>query len=59
MLQFINGLEVSIKVGADVIPRISRIVDVLVRPEVGEYDLPRIGLDIGKGVEDVARSGFS
>ena len=32
LLEFVNGLEVAIKIGADVIPGVSGIMDVLVCP---------------------------
>ena len=49
-LEIINCFQVAIKVGADFIPRIAGIMDVLVGPWIGKIYLATIGSDIGKSI---------
>ena len=49
-LEFINCFQVAIEIGADVIPRIAGVMNVLVGPCVGKKYLSTISFDIGEGI---------
>jgi hypothetical protein len=48
--EIINGFQISIEVSADLIPRIARVMDVLVGPCVGKEYLATISSDIGESI---------
>lgn len=49
-LEIINCFQVAIEVGADLIPRIAGVMDVLVGPCVREKYLATISSDIGESI---------
>jgi hypothetical protein len=50
-LEQIDGFEVAIQIGPDVIPGIARIMNVLISPEVRQRHFTRIGIHFGECVE--------
>lgn len=54
LLEFIDGFEVAMKIVPDVIPRVARVVDILVRPNVGQKYLAGISSHVGKSVKDMS-----
>ena len=48
--EIINRFQVAIEVGADLIPRIASVMDVLVGPWVRKEYLATIGSDIGESI---------
>ena len=60
LLEQVERLQVPIQIliGVLIIPIVARVVDLLVRPSVGQVHLATVGLDVGKGVEDM-RERFS
>jgi len=53
LLEVINGFKVSVKIVALVIPRVARVMNVLVGPYIGKDDLPGFGY-IRECIEDVS-----
>lgn len=53
-LELVEGLEVSVEVLSIIVPRVPRIVDLLVCPRVRQKDFSRIRFQICKGIEYVA-----
>jgi len=53
LFQVIDSLEVAIEVCAGVIPRIARIMNVLIGPQIGEVDLARVRSYVRKCVENM------
>lgn len=54
LLEFMDGFEVAIKVVPDVIPGVARVVDILVRPNVGQEYLAGVSSHVGKSVKDMS-----
>lgn len=54
LLEFIDRLEVSIKVLAAIAPGIPGVMNVGIGPRVGKDYFPTIGLDVGERIENVA-----
>lgn len=50
LLEVINGLEVAVEVVTDVIPGIAGVMDVLVRPQIGEVNFSSVRFNVGKCV---------
>lgn len=46
LFQLVDCLEVTVQVLPTVVPRVTRIVDVGVRPCIGEVNIATIGLDV-------------
>ena len=59
LLQVVDGLEVAIEVLAIVVPGVTGIVDVLVRPGIGEKDFPCVSFQIREGIENVPACGLA
>ena len=53
LLQLVYRLEVTIQIGSRIRPRVTRIVNVLVRPEVGKENFAGVRADICEGVKYV------
>ena len=53
LFQLVYRLEVAIKIRARIGPRITWVVNVLIRPKVGEEDLSGISTDVRKCVKYV------
>ena len=54
-LKEIDGFEIAIEVRANIIPGITWVMDILVRPEIGKGYFTRRWINVGEGVEDVAK----
>lgn len=55
LFQFIDGLEISVEVVPDIIPRIARVVNIFVRPCIRENNFARVRSQISECIENVAR----
>lgn len=55
LFQFIDGLEISVEVVPDIIPRIARVVNIFVRPCIRENNFARVRSQIGECIENVTR----
>lgn len=53
LLEVIEGFEIAIQIFALVIPRITRVMYILVRPNVRKDDLAGIRFQVCKCIEDV------
>jgi len=55
-LELVDRLEVSVKVVAGVVPRVSGVMNVLVGPDVRQVNLAGVGTDVGECIQNVAAS---
>ena len=53
-LEFVKSFKVAIEVCSGFIPRVIRIMNILVSPQVRQIDFARVWLNIGEGVEDMS-----
>lgn len=54
LLEFKDGFEVAIEVVPAFIPGVAGIVDIFVRPDVGQEHLAGVSSHIGESVQDVS-----
>lgn len=53
-LELVESFEVSVEILSIIVPRVTRVVDLLVCPRVREKDFSRIRFQIRKSIEYVA-----
>lgn len=54
LFQFVDSLEITVEVVSNIIPRVTRIVDILVCPSIRKDDFARVRPQISECIEDVA-----
>lgn len=58
-LELVEGLEIAIEISTAIVPGVARVVDILVRPEVGEEDLTGVCPNVGECIQDVTEKRLS
>ena len=53
LFDVVYSFEVSVQVVPNIIPRVTRVVDIFISPWVGEVDLTRVGPNICECVQYV------
>ena len=53
LLEHVDGFEIAKE--AFVIPRVARVMNLLICPFIGEKNLSGVGTNVGESIEDVSR----
>lgn len=54
LLEFIDGFEIAIKVVPDIIPGVTGVVDIFVRPNIRQDHLAVFGSHVGERIKDMS-----